>query len=145
MTEKEFDLLWQVNVRAPFFLIQKALARIPDGGRIVNISSTAARLAYAETPIYAATKSAIETLTLSIAKRVGSRGITVNAVAPGATDTDMNELARNPDSAAEIAAETILGRVGQPDDIAGVVAFLATDAARWITGQTIDVSGGLRF
>ena len=144
-TEAEFDRLVAVNLRSPLFIIQKALPRFADGGRIINVTSTAARIGYAETPVYTATKAALEALTLSVARRLGPRGITVNAVAPGATDTDMNALARDPESAKQIAAETILGRVGQPGDIAAVVAFLASDEARWITGQVIEASGGLRL
>jgi NAD(P)-dependent dehydrogenase (short-subunit alcohol dehydrogenase family) len=144
-SEAEFDRLVAVNLRSPFFIIQKALPRLAEGGRIVNVTSTAARIGYAETPVYTATKAALQALTLSVARRLGSRGITVNAVAPGATDTDMNALARDPQSAKQIAAETILGRVGQPADIAAVVAFLASEEARWITGQVIEASGGLRL
>jgi len=136
--EAEFDRLVAV-------VIQKALPRLADGGRIVNVTSTAARIGYAETPIYTAAKAALEALTLSVARSLGPRGITVNAVAPGATDTDMNALARDPVSARQIAAETILGRVGRPEDIAEVVAFLASEPARWITGQVIEASGGLRL
>lgn len=145
VAEADFDRLVAINLRAPFFLMQKALPRLGDGGRIINVTSTAARIGYAETPVYAATKAALQSLTLSTAKRLGTRGITVNAVAPGATRTDLNALARDPESAKQIAAETILGRVGEPDDIAAVVAFLAADAARWITGQVIEASGGLRL
>ena len=141
----DFERMIAINLRAPFFVMQQALPRLVDGGRIVNISSTAARISYAETPLYAATKAALESLTLSTAKRLGPRGITVNAVAPGATRTDLNPLARDPDSAKLIASETILGRVGEPEDIADVVAFLASDQAHWITGQVIEASGGLRL
>jgi NAD(P)-dependent dehydrogenase (short-subunit alcohol dehydrogenase family) len=141
----DFERMIAINLRAPFFVMQQALPRLVDGGRIVNISSTAARISYAETPLYAATKAALESLTLSTAKRLGPRGITVNAVAPGATRTDLNPLARDPDSAKQIASETILGRVGEPEDIAEVVAFLASQQAHWITGQVIEASGGLRL
>jgi NAD(P)-dependent dehydrogenase (short-subunit alcohol dehydrogenase family) len=141
----DFERMIAINLRAPFFVMQQALPRLVDGGRIVNISSTAARIGYAETPLYAATKAALESLTLSTAKRLGPRGITVNAVAPGATRTDLNPLARDPESAKQIAAETILGRVGEPEDIADVVAFLASSQAHWITGQVIEASGGLRL
>ena len=143
-SEAELDRVFAVNMRAPFFLMQLALPRLADGGRIINISSTAARIGYAETAIYTATKAALEALTLSVARQLGPRGITVNAVAPGATVTDMNPLARDPATAQKIAAETILGRIGQPNDIADVVAFLASDQARWLTGQVVEASGGLR-
>jgi NAD(P)-dependent dehydrogenase (short-subunit alcohol dehydrogenase family) len=141
----DFERMIAINLRAPFFVMQQALPRLVDGGRIINISSTAARISYAETPLYGASKAALQSLTLSTAKRLGPRGITVNAVAPGATRTDLNLLARDPQSATQIASETILGRVGEPEDIADVVAFLASDQAHWITGQVIEASGGLRL
>lgn len=144
VTETQFDRVFQIDVKAVFFVIQRALPYLRDGGRIINISSTAARIGYKETPVYAAAKGALEALTLPLAKQLGSRAITVNAVAPGAVATDLNALATNPESARQIAAETLLGRVGQPEDIADVVAFLASDRARWITGQRIEASGGLR-
>jgi 3-oxoacyl-[acyl-carrier protein] reductase len=145
VTTADFDRLIALDLRAPFFVMQQALTRLVDGGRIINISSTAARIGYAETAVYGAAKAALQSLTLSTAKRLGPRGITVNAVAPGAVRTDLNPLARDPLSAAQIARETILGRVGEPQDIADVVAFLAGDEARWITGQVIEASGGLRI
>ena len=145
VSTEDFDRMVAINLRAPFFVMQQALPRLVDGARIINISSTAARIGYAETPVYAATKAALQALTVSAAKHLGPRSITVNAVAPGATRTDLNPLARDPQSAQKIAAETILGRVGEPEDIADVVAFLASDEARWITGQVIEASGGLRM
>jgi 3-oxoacyl-[acyl-carrier protein] reductase len=145
VTPDDFEHMIAINLRAPFFVMQQALPRLVDGGRIINISSTAARISYAETPLYAATKAALQSLTLSTARRLGPRGITVNAVAPGATRTDLNPLARDPESAKQIASETILGRVGEPEDIADVVAFLASEQAHWITGQVIEASGGLRL
>jgi NAD(P)-dependent dehydrogenase (short-subunit alcohol dehydrogenase family) len=145
VTPDDFERMIAINLRAPFFVMQQALPRLVDGGRIINIGSTAARISYAETPLYAATKAALQSLTLSTAKRLGPRGITVNAVAPGATRTDLNPLARAPESAKQIASETILGRVGEAEDIADVVAFLASSQAHWITGQVIEASGGLRL
>ena len=145
VTPDDFERMIAINLRAPFFVMQQALPRLVEGGRIINISSTAARISYAETPLYAATKAALQSLTLSTAKRLGPRGITVNAVAPGATRTDLNPLARDPESAKQIASETILGRVGEPEDVADVAAFLASESAHWITGQVIEASGGLRL
>ena len=145
VSEADFDRIVAIDLRAPFFVMQQALSRLVDFGRIINISSTAARIGYAETPVYAAAKAALESLTLSTAKRLGARGITVNAVAPGAVRTDLNPLARDPQSAQQIASETLLGRIGEPEDIADVVAFLASEDARWITGQVIEASGGLRL
>ena len=144
-TEADFDRILQVNFKAPFFIIQHALPRLRDGGRIVNVSSTAARIAYAWSPVYGPSKAALETLTVSVAKHLGPRGITVNAVTPGTTMTDMNKVAQDPVAVRPFVEMTTLGRVGQPEDIADVIAFLASDRGRWITGQRIDTSGGLRL
>ncbi|MBL1065089.1 SDR family oxidoreductase [Streptomyces sp. 7-21] len=141
----EFDRLFAVNTRAPFFLIQQALGRLRDGGRIVNLSTGLTRSPGAKTDVvaYTMTKSALDALTAALAKELGPRGITVNAVAPGAVDTDMNAGWLRTEEAQRHMAETVpLGRVGQPGDIAGVVAALVSDDARWVTGQWIDTSGG---
>jgi 3-oxoacyl-[acyl-carrier protein] reductase len=95
--------------------------------------------------VYAPAKAGLEALTLLLAAELGARGITVNAVLPGATATDLNERARDPEKAKVIAQTVALGRVGQPDDIADIVAFLASDGGRWITGQSIDATGGQRI
>lgn len=144
LTEDEFDELFAVNVRAPFFIVQQGLGRLRDGGRIVNVSSGAARLALPDIMAYGATKGALDTFTLNLAKQLGPRGITVNSVAPGIVDTDTNAgwLRGNPEAEAYAASLSALGRVGQPEDIAGVVAFLASDDARWVTGRVVDVTGG---
>jgi 3-oxoacyl-[acyl-carrier protein] reductase len=144
LTEEAFDEVFAVNVRAPFFIVQQGLARMRDGGRIINISSGAARNAVPEVIAYASTKAALDTFTLNLAKQLGPRGITVNSLAPGVVDTDANSgwLRGNPRAEAQIASLAALGRVGQPDDIAGIVAFLASDDARWVTGRVIDATGG---
>jgi NAD(P)-dependent dehydrogenase (short-subunit alcohol dehydrogenase family) len=140
------DFLTQqaVNVNAPYFIVKEGLSRIPDGGRIVNISSGVTRIAFPEIIGYALTKGAIEAFTLTLAKHLGPREITVNSVAPGVVDTDINAgwLRGNDEAQAGVAASSALGRVGQPDDIAAIVAFLASDEARWVTGQKIDATGG---
>ena len=141
----DLDRILQVNFKAPFFIIQRALQRLRDGGRIINVSSMGTRAAYPLMAAYAPSKAALEALTLLLAEQLGPRGITVNAVMPGATVTDMNPAASNPVTAQAIAATTALRRVGQPDDIADLVAFLASDAARWVTAQRIDASGGQRL
>ncbi|MDQ2151477.1 SDR family oxidoreductase [Alcaligenaceae bacterium C4P045] len=141
----DFDRVFQVNFKTPFFLIQHLLPRLRDGGRIINVSSIGTRAAYPEMSVYAPSKAALESLTLLLAAELGARGITVNAVLPGATATDLNARARDPEMARAIAATVALGRVGQPDDIAGIVAFLAGDGGRWVTGQRIDASGGQRL
>ncbi|GAA4614754.1 A-factor type gamma-butyrolactone 6-reductase ScbB [Actinoallomurus liliacearum] len=144
LTEDEFDEVFAVNVRAPFFIVQQGLSRLRDGGRIINISSGAAALAMPEIIAYGATKGALDTFTLNLAKELGPRGITANSVAPGIVDTDVNAswLRGNPQAEAHAASLAALGRVGQPDDIADIVAFLASDDARWVTGRVIDATGG---
>ncbi|AZM92635.1 MULTISPECIES: SDR family oxidoreductase [Streptomyces] len=144
VTEEGFDQVYAVNVRAPFFVVQEALGRLRDGGRVINISSGAARLAMPEILAYGATKGALDTLTLNLAKALGPRGVTVNSVAPGIVDTDVNAgwLRGNPEAEAHAASLAALGRVGQPQDIADVVAFLASDAGRWVTGRVVDATGG---
>ncbi|WP_329088593.1 SDR family oxidoreductase [Streptosporangium sp. NBC_01469] len=143
-TRTEFDHLFAVNVRAPYFIIQRALPLLRDGGRIVTISSVATRMANPTQTSFAMTKGAVETMSMTLANELGVRGITVNAVAPGATRTATNGSAFEVPGLAEfIAGTTALDRLGGPDDVADVVTFLASDAARWITGQVIDASGGL--
>lgn len=143
-TRAAFDHLFAVNVRAPYFIIQRALPLLRDGGRIVTISSVATRMANPAQTSFAMTKGAVETMSLTLANELGVRGITVNAVAPGATRTPANaSVFEAPGLAGFIAGSTALDRLGDADDVADVVAFLASDAARWITGQVIDASGGL--
>ncbi|MFD2523675.1 SDR family NAD(P)-dependent oxidoreductase [Emticicia soli] len=146
-TEEDFDLLSNIHFKGVFFLTQKALALLNDGGRIINISTGLARFSTPGYSAYASMKGAIETLTKYLAKELGARGIAVNAVAPGAIETDFgggvvrdNEQVNN-----FIAGVTALGRVGLPDDIGGVVAFLCTEEARWINAQRIEVSGGMNL
>ncbi len=145
ISEADFDAILQVNLKAPFFIIQRLLTHIADGGRIINISSMGVRAAFPDMAAYAPAKAGLEALTRLLAAQLGSRGITVNAVLPGATATDMNVRASDPTIGKEIARSIALGRVGQPDDIASVVAFLASDDGRWVTGQSIDASGGQRL
>ncbi|MDT0347476.1 SDR family NAD(P)-dependent oxidoreductase [Streptomyces litchfieldiae] len=143
-TRAEFDRLFAVNVRAPYFIIQRALPLLRDGGRIITISSVATRMANPTQTSFAMTKGAVETMSMTLANQLGPRGITVNAVAPGATRTATNgAFFEAPGLTEQIVGMTALDRLGGPDDIADVVAFLASDAARWITGQVIDASGGL--
>ncbi|MFJ4329598.1 MULTISPECIES: SDR family NAD(P)-dependent oxidoreductase [unclassified Streptomyces] len=143
-TREEFDRLFAVNVRAPYFIVQRALGLLPDGGRVIAVSSVATRMANPSQTSFAMTKGAIETMTMTLANELGVRGITVNAVAPGATRTATNGASFEAPGLAElIAGTTALDRLGTADDVADVVAFLASDAARWITGQVIDASGGL--
>lgn len=145
-TEAAFDRLLAVNVRAPYFLIQRLLPVLADDGRIVSISSVATRMANPAQTSFAMTKGALETMTRTLAQELGARGITVNAVAPGATRTEANgAIFEAPGLSELIVAHTALGRLGSGDDVAEVVAFLASPAARWITGQVVDASGGLHL
>ena len=142
--EQTYDAVFAVNVRAPFFLVQEGLSRLRDDGRIVNVSTRFTHGARTpELTPYAMSKAAIDAFTATLAKDLGPRGITVNAVGPGATETDMNAARLGTaEGRAAIAALSPLRRVAQPADIADVVAFLASDDARWVTGQWIDASGG---
>jgi 3-oxoacyl-[acyl-carrier protein] reductase len=141
---EEFDRIFAINVRAPFFIIQRALSLMPDGGRIINISSGVTWFATPAT-VYSMTKGALNVLGRSLANTLGARNITVNTISPGITDTDMNPSIRAQDAEAidRVAAMTALGRPGHSTDIGDAVAFFASDDARWITGQTVDVNGGL--
>lgn len=138
-----FDRMIAVNAKAPFFLVQRALPRMRDGGRVINISSLASRRAFPDSVAYAMSKGALDTMTLCLAKELGGRGITVNTVGPGFVETDMNARRRKtPQARAALAARSVFDRIGRPSDVADVVAFLASDDSRWITGQYLDVSGG---
>ncbi|TDW95951.1 SDR family NAD(P)-dependent oxidoreductase [Dinghuibacter silviterrae] len=144
-TEAQFDELVNIQFKGPFFLTQRALPYIADGGGIVNISSGLARFSFPGYAAYASMKGAMETLTRYQAKELGARKIRVNIVAPGAIETDFGGgvVRDNAQVNAQIASVTALGRVGLPEDIGGVVAFLCTDPARWINAQRIEVSGGM--
>ena len=144
-TEEQFDTLCNIQFKGTFFLTQKALPHLADGGGIVNISSGLARFSFPGYSTYASMKGAVETLTRYLAKELGARKIRVNVVAPGAIETDFGGgmVRDNAQVNAQIASLTTLGRVGLPEDIGGVVAFLCTDDARWVNGQRIEVSGGI--
>jgi NAD(P)-dependent dehydrogenase (short-subunit alcohol dehydrogenase family) len=142
-TEDEFDRTFRVNVRAPFFIIQKALPLLRDGGRIINISSGVTWFAVPEA-VYAMTKGALNVLGRSLANTLGERGITVNTVSPGITRSDMNSWLDDVPGATEGVTRIVaLGRVGEAADIADAVAFFTTPDSRWVTGQVLDVNGGL--
>lgn len=144
-TEEQFDNLVNIHFKGVFFLTQKALKLLEDGGGIVNISSGLARFSFPGTSAYAAVKGAIETLTKYQAKELGARGIRSNIVAPGAIETDFGggSVRDNPELNKQIASLTALGRVGLPDDIGSVVAFLCTDDAKWVNAQRLEASGGM--
>ncbi|MFH8681854.1 SDR family oxidoreductase [Streptomyces lydicus] len=143
VTPEEFDRTLAVNTKAPFFVIQHGLRRMRDGGRIINISSAVTTTAFPSTIAYGVSKGAVDTLTLTLAKDLGARGITVNTIAPGFVATDMNAAMRaTPEAEAALSAISVFNRLGRPSDIADVAAFLASDDSRWITGQRFDVTGG---
>ncbi|MGW2492634.1 SDR family oxidoreductase [Streptomyces sp. NPDC001606] len=140
-TPEKFDEVFRVNARAPFFLVQRALKNLRDGGRIISISSGLTRFANPDEIAYAMSKGAVEQLTLHFAKYLGPRGITVNSVAPGITRND-NPVFGIPEVVEQMAAMSAFNRVGEPEDIADVIGFLASEDARWITGAFIDATGG---
>jgi 3-oxoacyl-[acyl-carrier protein] reductase len=144
-TVQDFDRLFAVNVRAPFFLVQQLLPVLHQGSSIVLLSSLAARAAVGTLSAYAATKGAIDTLVKHFASVLGARGIRVNAVAPGVVQTDMSNFTQTDAGRDYTLGMQALKRLAEPDDIGGAVAFLASDEARWITGDTIHVDGGSKL
>jgi 3-oxoacyl-[acyl-carrier protein] reductase len=141
VTPEIFDRLVAVNAKAPFFIVQRALAIMPDGGRVINISSGLTKVANPQEVAYAMTKGAVEQLSLHFAKHLGPRGITVNSVAPGITNNG-SPVFDIPEAVEQMAALSAFGRVGETRDVADVIAFLVSDDARWITGAFIDATGG---
>jgi 3-oxoacyl-[acyl-carrier protein] reductase len=141
-TRADFELLMAINARGPFFVTQHAVRMMGDGGRIVNVSSTSTRVRISGMSMYAGTKAALEAYTRIWAAELAGRQITVNAVLPGIVDTDLVRDNLTPEMAEWAAKRVPMGRMGQPRDIADVVAFLCSDGARWVTGQEILVSGG---
>ncbi len=143
-TEEDFDQLMNIHFKGVFFLTQKLLPLINDGGRIVNLSSGLARFSTPGYAAYASMKGAIEVLTRYLAKELGARQITVNTVAPGAIETDFagGSVRDNPDVNQFLASQIALGRVGLPDDIGGAIASLLSEDNKWVNAQRIEVSGG---
>jgi 3-oxoacyl-[acyl-carrier protein] reductase len=140
--EDEFDRLFAINVKGPFFTCQQAARRISDGGRIINISSAVTRMMLPGYAVYAASKAAVDQFTRVLAKEIGERQVTVNAVCPGPVDTELLREGKTEEQLQMMAQMAAFNRLGKVEDIADVVAFLAGDDARWITGQTIHVNGG---
>ncbi len=135
--------MFAVNVKAPFFLVQQALPLLRVEGRIINISSGVTRIAFPHIMAYNLTKGAINTFTMHLAQLLGPRSITVNAVLPGIVDTDVNaSWLHTPEGQKQATETSALGRVGQPSDIADIVAFLSSSDGRWVTGQMVDATGG---
>jgi NAD(P)-dependent dehydrogenase (short-subunit alcohol dehydrogenase family) len=144
-TIADFDALFAVNVRAPYFLVQQLLPILKEGSSVVFTSSLAAHAAVGNLSAYAATKGAIDTLVKHFALILGPKGVRVNAVAPGVVETDMSSFAKTEAGRDFTLGMQALKRVAQPDDIAGAIAFLASDAARWVSGDTLRVDGGSKL
>jgi NAD(P)-dependent dehydrogenase (short-subunit alcohol dehydrogenase family) len=144
-TEEELDRVYNIHFKGVFFLTQKLLPLLNDGGRIVNISSALTRSTFPGISAYSSMKGAVEVLTRYLAKELGARGIAVNTVAPGAIATDFSGgmVRDNPEVNQRIAGMTALGRAGQPDDIGPMIAALLSDENRWVNAQRIEVSGGM--
>ncbi|MCU0626087.1 MAG: SDR family oxidoreductase [Gemmatimonadaceae bacterium] len=143
--EATFDSIVNVNMRSLFFVTQRFLARIPDGGRIINLSTRVTKTTFPGIPVYSASKGFVDVLTLHMAAELGARSITVNAVAPGAVDTQMSAWVRAPGGAETIAQVQALPGIAQPERIANVVSFLAGPDGAWTTGHVLDASGGTKL
>jgi 3-oxoacyl-[acyl-carrier protein] reductase len=145
MTVNDFDNLFAVNVRSPYCLVQQLMPTLRSGDTIVFLSSLGAHAAVGSLSAYAATKGAIDTLVKYFAAALGPRGIRVNAVAPGVIDTDMSNLTKTEEGRTTVQGMQALKRIGEPADVAPVIAFLASEDACWITGDTIHVDGGSKL
>ena len=142
VTEAEFDRIFAINVKGTFFGCQEAARRIATGGRIINLSSATTALTLPGYAAYDATKGAVEQLTRFLAHELGARGVTVNVVSPGATETEQFHAGKSAELVQRLADMSVFKRLGRVEDIADVIAFVASDDARWITGQNIRVNGG---
>jgi 3-oxoacyl-[acyl-carrier protein] reductase len=143
ITDEEFDRLLDLNVKAVFYALREAATRLADGGRIINLSSTTTRIMLPTYGGYVATKGAVEQMSRVFAKEVGGRGITVNVVSPGPVNTELFRTGKTDEDIGRMAAMAALGRIGEPEDIARVVCFLASEEAGWISGQNLGANGGL--
>lgn len=141
VSAEQLDQIFAVNAKAPFLIVQRAIGLIPDGGRIVNISSAVTRIAMPPQVVYAMSKGALDQLTLHFARHLAPRGITVNSVLPGATDNGSAAF-QMPEVREPMSQLSAFKRLGEPEEVADVVVFLATDQARWITGSSLDATGG---
>lgn len=141
-TEEDFDRIFQINVKGVFLGLKEAATRLHDNGRVINFSSSVTRLMLPTYGVYSATKAAVEQLTRVFAKEVGARGITVNSISPGPTNTDLFLEGKTAETIQRLASMAALGRIGEPVDISRVVLFLASESAGWVTGQNLGVNGG---
>ncbi|MGO2019625.1 SDR family oxidoreductase [Psychrobacter sp.] len=142
-TDEDFDRTFAVNVKGTFNTLREAAAKLNNGGRVVNLSSTTTRMMLPTYGTYCATKGAVEQLTRVFAKEIGERGITVNAVSPGPTDTELFNQGKSDETIEKLANMSAFNRIGEPVDIARVVLFLVSEEAAWVTGQNIGANGGV--
>ena len=142
-SDEELDRIFAINVKGTFYCLRESATQLSNGGRIINISSSVTRLILPAYGAYAATKGAVEQLTRVFAKEMGSRGITVNSISPGPTNTELFLEGKSEETIQRLAAMSALGRIGETEDIAKVVLFLASEEAAWVTGQNIGVNGGI--
>ncbi|UPK69820.1 SDR family oxidoreductase [Chitinophaga filiformis] len=142
-TDEEFDRQFDINVKGTFNTLREAATRLADKGSVINFSTTVNRVMIPTYGTYVATKSAVEQLTRVFSKEMGARGVNVNSVSPGPTNTDLFMNGKSQEVVDRLAAMAAFNRIGTPEEIAEVVAFLASDAAKWITGQNIGVNGGM--
>jgi len=143
VTEEDFDRLFNINVKGTFFMMKEAATKLENNGRIINFSTTIKRLMVPTYSTYTATKAAVEQLTRVFAKEIGSRGITVNSVSPGPTDTPLFRQGKTEEDIRRFESMAGLGRLGTPEDIAKVVLLLASDEASWISGENVGANGGV--
>lgn len=148
ITEADFDRVFAVNVRAPFFIVQRGLARLREGGRIVNISSGVTRVAMPEIIAYSMTKGALDVFSMTLAQdpAVAGRGVTVNSISPGVIDTDVNAgWLADPEARRRTAAMSPFNRIGEPADVADLVSLVCSPRARWLSGQDVDATGAAGY
>ncbi|MFF2912349.1 SDR family oxidoreductase [Paenibacillus sp. NPDC057934] len=143
VTEEDFDKQFSINVKGTFFAIQQAVKHMGQGGRIINFSTSVAGVMFPTYSVYAGSKGAVEQFTRQLAKELGPKGITINAVAPGPVNTELFTVGKSEEQIDGIRKMNAFGRLGEPEDIAGAVAFFASDASGWVTGQTLRVNGGM--
>lgn len=142
ISDEEFDRVLNINIKGVFYALREAAKRIADGGRVISLSSTVTRLMLPNYGAYAASKGAVEQLTRVFAKEMGERGVTANIVSPGPVNTEMFISGKSKETIERMAAMSFQGRIGEPEDIARLVLFLASEEAGWVTGQNISASGG---